>query len=135
MATDESMVSGERGMTSEEAIKTLKGEAWLCCAEKWNEALNMAIKALEQEPSSDAISRDAVRHILNHEVKLPIKAWKKFFELVDDLPSVQPKQRTGRWIDNKNGTYTCDSCGCKHSRSNFCPDCGFRIVEPRKSEE
>ena len=35
-------------MTREEAIKTLKGEAWLCCAEKWNEALNMAIKALEQ---------------------------------------------------------------------------------------
>ena len=37
-------------MTREEAIKTLKGEAWTCCAEKWNEALDMAIAALEQEP-------------------------------------------------------------------------------------
>lgn len=37
-------------MTREEAIKTLKGEAWICCAEKWNEALDMAIKSLEQEP-------------------------------------------------------------------------------------
>lgn len=40
-------------MTREEAIKTLKGEAWICCAEKWNEALDMAIKALEQEPKED----------------------------------------------------------------------------------
>lgn len=44
-------------MTRKEAIKTLKGEAWICCAEKWNEALEMAIKALEQEPCEDIISR------------------------------------------------------------------------------
>lgn len=37
-------------MTREEAIKILKGEAWICCAEKWNKALDMAIKSLEQEP-------------------------------------------------------------------------------------
>ena len=46
---------------------------------------------------------------------------------LNNLVSVHPKQRTGRWIDNKNGTYTCDSCGCKHSRSKFCPNCGARL--------
>lgn len=35
-------------MTREEAIKTLKGEAWICCSEKWNEALDMAISALSE---------------------------------------------------------------------------------------
>jgi len=39
-------------MTREEAIKTLKGEAWLCCAEKWNEALDMAISALSENKCS-----------------------------------------------------------------------------------
>lgn len=39
-------------MTREEAIKTLKGEAWVSCQEKWIEALDMAIKALEQEPTT-----------------------------------------------------------------------------------
>lgn len=45
-------------MTREEAIKTLKGEAWICCAEKWNETLDMAIKSLEQESCEDCVSRD-----------------------------------------------------------------------------
>lgn len=45
-------------MTREEAIKILKGDiAWIGFTEKWNEALNMAIKALEQEPCDDAISK------------------------------------------------------------------------------
>lgn len=49
-------------------------------------------KALEQEPCEDAISREAVRHILNHEIKMPIKVWKKLFELIDCLPSVKPQE-------------------------------------------
>ena len=56
------------------------------------------LKLLEQEPCEDCISRQAVRHILNHEVKLPIKAWKKVFELVDNLPPVTPQPKIGRWI-------------------------------------
>ena len=33
----------------------------------------------------------------------------------------------GKWVNNQNGTYTCDQCGCKHSRSNYCPDCGAKM--------
>ena len=40
-------------MTREEVIKILKGDAWISCSEKWNEALDIAIKALEQEPCMD----------------------------------------------------------------------------------
>ena len=35
-------------MTDKEAIATLKGEKWICCAEKWNEAIEKAVTALEQ---------------------------------------------------------------------------------------
>lgn len=34
---------------------------------------------------------------------------------------------TGEWTDNHNGTFTCDQCGCKHSKSNYCPNCGARM--------
>ena len=34
---------------------------------------------------------------------------------------------TGEWVDNRNGTFTCDQCGCKHSKSNYCPNCGTRM--------
>ena len=52
-------------------------------------------------------------------VEMPFTDWivgfvKKYFA---DRP-------TGRWTNNMNGTFTCDQCGCKHSRSNFCPNCG-----------
>lgn len=47
-------------MTREEAIKTLKGEAWSFGSKEYREAFNMAIKALEQKPCEDAVSRNQV---------------------------------------------------------------------------
>lgn len=40
------------------------------------------------------------------------------------IKALEQEPKTGRWINNQNGTYTCDKCGCKHSRSNYCPNCG-----------
>ena len=34
-------------MTRKEAIETLKGERWMCCQEKYLEALNFAISDME----------------------------------------------------------------------------------------
>ena len=36
-------------------------------------------------------------------------------------------KNVGHWINNMNGTFECDNCGCKHSKSKFCPDCGKRM--------
>ena len=44
------------------------------------------------------------------------------------LPPATPKQKTGKWIDNHNGTFTCDQCGYKHSKSKYCPDCGAKMI-------
>ena len=103
--------------------------------------LGKAIKALEQEPCEDAISRQAVRHILNHEVKMPIKVWKKVFELVDDLPPVTPQPKTGHWISlydevAKVSWYECDHChnGMAFS-TDYCPYCGCRMIEAQERSD
>lgn len=33
-------------------------------------------------------------------------------------------RKKGHWINEHNGTFECDNCGCKHIKSNYCPDCG-----------
>lgn len=58
-------------MTREEAIKTLKGEAWICCAEKWNEALDMAVSALSEDkgewiPVTERLPEDRQKVIVTY---------------------------------------------------------------------
>lgn len=91
---------------------------------------------------SDLIRREDVRAF--------IKKWGDILtadalaELVDNLPSADITQTEecqecqaatnrilckmyrphGEWRNNRNGTFTCDQCGCKHSKSNYCPNCG-----------
>ena len=95
--------------------------------------IKLAIQALEQEPCEDAISR-----------KSAINEWYDFCEYrrdedddmedrLNELPSVQPKAKTGRWIDEKwYGTdligVTCSKCGVVESRfSEYCPNCGAEM--------
>ena len=51
--------------------------------------------------------------------------------VLKQLPSVQPEQRTGKWIKGK-----CDKCGehapfyamaSTYHESNFCPHCGAKM--------
>lgn len=85
-------------MTREEAIKTLKGEAWICCQEKWQEALNMAIKALEQEPFinkpcvSEGVCREDNIQVLN-KIRAEIEQIAKDYDKFNDYRRVR-----GLWI-------------------------------------
>lgn len=102
---------------------------------------------LKQEPKTDAVSRNDVIKMLNtmdrySADKLRLCDTNKEFPhnevfIVDDvyeklnlLPLVKPQEpKTVHWIYNQNGTFTCDNCGCKHSKSNFCPNCGAEMKE------
>lgn len=42
---------------------------------------------------------------------------------IKNAPTVEERKH-GEWVDNHNGTFTCTECGEKHSKSNFCPNCG-----------
>ena len=140
-------------MTREEAIGNL------IYAIRWNdmpkkEALNMAIKALEQEPCEDSISRKVVRDTIFAEcsgAKLDIDFAKVLLlqRAIKSLPSVTPQPKTGHWIlrDDINGQYQCDKCGMFSGLSkfdveeegwelsNFCSNCGTKMVEPQEREE
>ena len=44
------------------------------------------------------------------------------------MPTIQGRT-PAVWLNNQNGTFECSRCGCKHSRSRFCPDCGSFMKE------
>lgn len=101
----------------------------------------------ELKPCEDAVSRQAV-----------LKAIDKWYEnnnqlllndciedlIVDavELPSVQPKQKTGHWIDYSDEGYV-ECPFCEHATNcegnidelHYCFWCGAKMVEPRESED
>ena len=120
-----------------------------------SEALDMAIKALEQEPCEDAISRqkaiDAIDALyLDGDSSASYRASSEGDALIgkyqaitalDDLPPITPQPKTGHWIIHPKGIYAhlvCDKC-LSHApydcRTNYCPNCGRRMIEPTGKEE
>ena len=107
------------------------------------ECLEMAIKALEQQPCEDCISRQAVIEITAETGALETQS------RVRELPSVTPNEKTGYWIDEADDidaqfgkhTYKCSECNnyaeyfisgtevwWDRIKPNFCPNCGARMV-------
>ena len=83
----------------------------------------MAIKALEQEPCEDAVSREAA-------IDAALSAFSRGLLASPDirkLPSVTPERKKGKWIDDH-----CSECGCYVYHGdvrNFCPMCGADMRE------
>lgn len=101
------------------------------------EAFDMAIKALEQKPCEDCISRQAViKHLHNEYHGMISDESMKIYEIINMLkeqPPVTPKPRTGHWI--KIGTLglgvKCPFCDGVFAGDkelyNFCPNCGAKM--------
>jgi len=78
------------------------------------DAVDMAIEALEQEPSGDLISRQAVLDLLQMKY-----FGKELYMTIYNMPSVNPQPKTGHWVRNDNQgvqavgylTYHCSECG------------------------
>ena len=150
-------------MTREEAIKKLKeqqNEFNEHCIDYAgiNEAYNMAIKALEQKPCDDCISRQALKRKLQENHDFFVNAYGGFSNMslndkarVDEItnciamvvnePSVTPKEKTGKWIDDEFGS-KCSCCGIHTHLDKFdrpmkfkhCSMCGAKMIEPQESE-
>lgn len=91
-----------------------------------NEAIDLAIKALGQQPCEDCISRAEVLKILEKE---EFKG-DAIYEIEKKLPSVTPTRPTGKWIDigDEGLVFKCSICGTKKTiESHFCPNCGTRL--------
>lgn len=110
-----------------------------------DEALDLAIKALEQQPCEDCISRerllarideerkhlldlkmDGAEHIIVHHAR----------RIIEDMPSVTPQPKRGKWIPHiVNDKYesidrdVCSEChtcfyGERTGDWKYCPECG-----------
>ena len=148
-------------MTREEAIKVLL-EEWKCidrndginCDRKCEscdlvmdsfvlkDAYNTAIKALEQEPCEDAISRKAVLKVIDgwYEQNRDTENIEDLLILIVYMSSVQPS-RKGHWIkENPFSLSVCSECGNNafgyhgfdETRTDFCPHCGADMRERRE---
>ena len=138
-------------MTKEEAKKIIFNQ-WQSFLEHnidyggISEAYKMAIKALEQQPCEDCISREAVIEVLDKYIEKAQSTGTKddfisFQELVvKQLPSVTPHPKMGRWEyvqydNNPNiGNWHCSECRgiCTEMHSiedayNYCPNCGAKM--------
>lgn len=108
-------------------------------AEEGYKHFQMAIKALEQEPCEDCVSRQAVMQTL-----YDYGCESKTQDAIAELPSVQPKQKTGHWIfkefDEETGISNskwCSACNYPMAQvyDDYCAHCGAIMVEPQESEE
>ena len=117
-------------MTNEDAILCLKGIKNLghdifTEQKDFQECLDMAIKALEQEPCKDAVSRQAVLDFM--QIKM---GGKELYKAVYEMPPVRPIHKRGKWIKSDiGGAKVCSICLAHMGLSNFkyCPNCGAEM--------
>jgi DNA repair exonuclease SbcCD ATPase subunit len=93
----------------------------------------------EAEPCADAISRKAAIRWVKTECNpygkptIDFESGKKVIEHLKKMPSVTPKQKTGKWNvlgydDPQVRMYKCSECHLKITRKfKFCPNCGAKM--------
>lgn len=55
-------------------------------------------------------------------------------ETLRKLPSVQPKCKTAKWESISDVIWYCSECKYAHSRSNYCPHCGAKMIKENFKE-
>lgn len=96
-----------------------------------------ALKLLEQQPSEDCISREAVKQIGMNQYETDDygRGFGDAICEVLDLPSVAPKPKKGKWIityPDGARAFKCNQCkeyASIHHVTNYCPNCGAYMKE------
>jgi DNA-directed RNA polymerase subunit RPC12/RpoP len=146
------------GMTKE-LLNEIENDYWNEKADPidMTEVFDLANKALEQEPCEDCISRQAVIDGINqyfHDEYYQRTSIQDCMDcLIEDaikpLQPVTPKPKMGHWKqygDSWEDKFKCSECGKEQPKilcgkqiigdwSDYCPNCGARMVEPQESED
>ena len=124
---------------------------------KDGEKMREAIEALEQEPCGDVNANQHISNALNDDGQrknvleddairrqdvldlLQMKYFgKELYMTIYNMPSVNPKPRTGEWQQDLDGTYLCSECGSGFKEQPtlmgkpmflWCPLCGAKMQE------
>ena len=100
------------------------------------EALDIAIKALEQQNCEDCISRKETIEWLKKVTVTDGIAFKTGFKQIlydiEQMPSVIPQPKVGKWIDvdSLDGAlwHECSECGeTEFYATDYCPNCGAKM--------
>lgn len=128
-------------MTKEEAANHIRygiiEENYHLPKELGIEACEMAIKALEQDPCVDCISRDEAIRVAEQG---QIQGYEWQFKKLCNLPPVTPQPKVGQWnrVVDKAGhcVWECDKCGWQQRfNTNYCPDCGAKKQEEEENDD
>ena len=97
-------------------------------------------REIQPEPCEDAVSRAEAKRILFDFAGCIVdtpngiyqQAYKKYNNMMDNLPCVTPKPKTGKWIVN----YECPVCGELRTKyTETCPCCGTKMNSSAQPEE
>ena len=102
-----------------------------------------AIKALEQQPNDDCVSRQAVLEKINDWWGITSTSGEPTLcDCIRELPPVTPTRKVGKWIFTKTNfdrhgcTVECSSCHKKwktydenrwEKENKYCPNCGAEM--------
>lgn len=112
------------------AIEDSKKHISFCFDFKGIEALNIAIKALEQQPSEDCISREEALKIMCDNCPMyNCVCGCSSYRHIEKMSSVTPQRPKGKWKWKDSGgicTCKCSICGFGSWEMEFdyCPNCG-----------
>lgn len=121
----------------------------------FDEVMTLAEKALSTEPCEDAISRQAIKGVLEEHWLNGMVARRIIDEIIDKieaLPPVNPTRSKGKWIEKDYWFDQCSAeCSVCHERSGgyakdtgwgndysfpkFCPECGAEMEQDDEEEE
>lgn len=132
-------------MTNEVAIRYCDEYLLRNIADIDKNFLKKAKEALQQKTCEDCISRQAVLDILvKYDNDMGSDVYREIFDNIDKLPSVTPQPKMGQWIehverddwdDSEEVWYECDQCHVGSGEaSNYCPNCGAKMVKSQISE-
>ena len=128
-------------MSLQDAIQVLKDTN---CYGTMDIAKTVILKALDQEPCTDAINRQAV---LEKAIYAPIARvvtedkviYRKivFVDEIENIPPVNPAEKVGQWEYNPlDMCFQCSQCKCcceddykEPPKYKYCPQCGAKMEE------
>jgi hypothetical protein len=132
---DEEIKKFENNAEFERTHENLRG----CQYFKKLAALLRELKTLKAEQCEDAISREEMlKYQYYLHGKMSNEENHKLWQFIKSLPSVTPKQKTGKWNvlgydDPSVRMYKCSECHMKITlKFNYCPNCGAKMEGGKK---
>ena len=128
-----------QGITDEQAIDHLRESGWMQAHDKALSEPYLCEDAISKNNVITSICQYGTAYERKGKYVLSVCDMKQdLVDLIQSLPSVQPKPKTGKWIVHRNDLSTlyrweCDKCHrLSKTDFNYCPNCGCQMEGDKK---